>query len=311
MNITKINNNIIIYKNNFSKPNDVSAQSNIDIRHRKTLNFNKVAKYALFIAIFGSLIHKNKNSINNTNIDNKIYNIPEYIDFKNAQTFDEAIKFGKDNLGIFEYKNFEKNNIDILNWINEGLVNVYNKTKGKAHIPHYIKYESMGKTDNHMTKAAMNAQSATLTINKDFVEELKKYAVNKASLLKIKYPNSQNWRTVEEFEKRANNLKYYFDFATDICYSRFSTIYHEMGHLQHFYNNKKLYVNLNRKITDKETEKLKNLFESKISLIKSISDYAATSPCEFVAETYSRLCDKVKLPNEIIELYKKFGGAMF
>lgn len=61
--------------------------------------------------------------------------LAEHIDFKKAETIEEAINFGKKNLGIKKYIGFQSNDVELLNWINEGLVNVSNKMKGKAKMP--------------------------------------------------------------------------------------------------------------------------------------------------------------------------------
>lgn len=61
--------------------------------------------------------------------------LAEHIDFKKAETIEEAITFGKKNLGIKKYIGFQSSDVELLNWINEGLVNVSNKMKGKAKMP--------------------------------------------------------------------------------------------------------------------------------------------------------------------------------
>ena len=43
---------------------------------------------------------------------------------------------------------------------------------------------------------------------------------------------------------------------------------------------------------------------------KEVSYYASKSPCEFIAETYSMLCDNKKVPEEILDLYQKLGRVM-
>lgn len=61
----------------------------------------------------------------------------EIIEFKPAETIEEAQEFAIKVLGI---KNVEfGDNVEIANWINKGLLNVKNKTKGKCKMPTEIK----------------------------------------------------------------------------------------------------------------------------------------------------------------------------
>ena len=70
-------------------------------------------------------------------------NLPENIKFTNAKTYEEAIEFGKKTLGIKDYIGFEAKDLNAINWINEGLVNVSNAMKGKkVRIPKRVLYTS-------------------------------------------------------------------------------------------------------------------------------------------------------------------------
>ena len=64
--------------------------------------------------------------------------LAEHIEFKPAQTLEEAIKFGQENLGIKSYNNFSENDLSAINWLNEGFVNVSNRMKGKLRMPKQI-----------------------------------------------------------------------------------------------------------------------------------------------------------------------------
>lgn len=66
--------------------------------------------------------------------------LAESIDFKPAQTIEEAIEFGKKHLGIRSYTGFEAKDIEVINWVNEGLVNTSNKMKGQLRMPKDIVY---------------------------------------------------------------------------------------------------------------------------------------------------------------------------
>lgn len=62
--------------------------------------------------------------------------LAEHIDFTEAKTLDEAIKWGKEHLGIKRYLDID--NLEVVNWINKGLVDVNNFMKGKAKMPSII-----------------------------------------------------------------------------------------------------------------------------------------------------------------------------
>lgn len=61
--------------------------------------------------------------------------LAENIEFIPAKTIKEAIEFGKKNLGIKKYKNFEEKDIEAINFLNEGFVNASNMMKGKIRLP--------------------------------------------------------------------------------------------------------------------------------------------------------------------------------
>ena len=59
--------------------------------------------------------------------------LAEHIDFTPAKTMEEAKEFAKKHLKIEKFDT--ANDLDMANWVNEGLVNINNKYKGKGHIP--------------------------------------------------------------------------------------------------------------------------------------------------------------------------------
>lgn len=64
------------------------------------------------------------------------------IEFKKAETVEEAIQWGKKTLGIQTYSGFETKDIDVLNWINEGFTNVSNAMQGNLRMPKRVVYTS-------------------------------------------------------------------------------------------------------------------------------------------------------------------------
>ena len=65
--------------------------------------------------------------------------LEENIEFKKAETIEEAKKFAEEKLGI---KKFKINDLEYANWINEGLTNISNRFKGEVYFPQKIKFHS-------------------------------------------------------------------------------------------------------------------------------------------------------------------------
>ena len=96
-------------------------------------------------------------------------NLAEKIDFKEAKTVEEGIKFAKDVLKVGEVdKNFT---LDAINFANKGLVEVSNANKGKLFIPKKMWYREMG--DNTLAGVVQDIKSpyfGHLMVNKKFFE---------------------------------------------------------------------------------------------------------------------------------------------
>ena len=96
-------------------------------------------------------------------------NLAEKIDFKEAKTVEEGIKFAKDVLKVGEVdKNFT---LDAINFANKGLVEVSNANKGKLFIPKKLWYREMG--DDTLAGVIQDIKSpyfGHLRVNKKFFE---------------------------------------------------------------------------------------------------------------------------------------------
>lgn len=92
--------------------------------------------------------------------------------------------------------------------------------------------------------------------------------------------------------------------------SEFDTLYHEMGHLQHF-RNTSFFSQIYGKLSDnpKQIAKFTNNPTAQ-KIASKVSWYAQTQPNEFVAEVYAKLCNGVKFDDETMKLYKKLGGIL-
>ena len=97
------------------------------------------------------------------------------INFKKASSLEEAMNFGKQNLGIKSYEGFTKGNakdLDVINFINEGLVNTSNKMNGKLMIPEKILYDNIEHGLAHATS------DMELALNKSIFNNLDKEILN-------------------------------------------------------------------------------------------------------------------------------------
>ena len=319
--------------------------------------------------------------------------LAEHIEFTPAKTIEEAIEFGKTHLGIKEYGGFSAKDIDIVNWINEGIVNICNKLKGKTKIPKSIHYESIDdqtilqidggsqrldinklvfedidKTINNYLKGGslITIQNGKFSspdiystnIIKELLPKLRKFSKNQCSfnekielfenlLTATAETNSFLSNPIKKIKAILNNssakerlislglevdinkiakmttdeqetllMKYIREanikkpFVLSSC---FKSIYHEFGHLNDPYISKRSYVKAfydeNKSSYPKELrEWLGNT--QKIKVAGEVSSYATENPAEFLAETFSYLVEGRNLSNEVIALYKEYGGVL-
>lgn len=89
----------------------------------------------------------------------------------------------------------------------------------------------------------------------------------------------------------------------------FHSIYHELGHLNDSVSRVRAAGIFNNDYS-KYPQELKNWVDNQeyIQTAARVSSYARTGPGEFIAETFSKLVQGYKLPDEVLALYKKLGG---
>lgn len=93
--------------------------------------------------------------------------LPEHIEFQEAKTLKDAVDFGKKNLGIKTYKGFSEDDLVVVNWINQALVNTSNALKGRFNCPKKIVYDSFD-----VKQVAYVEGSNTMGFNKDYISNL-------------------------------------------------------------------------------------------------------------------------------------------
>ncbi|MBQ4646533.1 MAG: hypothetical protein IJB79_04210 [Candidatus Gastranaerophilales bacterium] len=102
---------------------------------------------------------------------------------------------------------------------------------------------------------------------------------------------------------------YQENFKIRTSNEKFSSLFHEMGHLQDYYQDR---VSASGMFKSSEfyPEELKKWLDDKEKqkIAFSVSAYATTGPGEFIAETYSKLLSGDSVSKEAIELYKRMNG---
>ena len=79
----------------------------------------------------------------------------------------------------------------------------------------------------------------------------------------------------------------------------YHVIDHEIGHAAH-----------SQALGENKFRKSYLLSDSEQNVAKTVSEYAATNSHEFVAEVYAELINGRTFSDEVMALYKKFGGSM-
>ena len=95
--------------------------------------------------------------------------------------------------------------------------------------------------------------------------------------------------------------------------SPFHVVYHEIGHVYHDLKDPNMFEKMGKLEELKQSGitdfSILNEFNGKYQGVASrVSDYATTSPAEFVAEVYAKMIDGKKFDDEVMALYKKYGG---
>lgn len=121
-------------------------------------------------------------------------NFAEHIDFVKASTMEEAVEFAKKNFGI---KTFDfGDDLEFANWVNEGLVNINNRFKGKANIVENLRFatpEEIAKHKKEDGSAAIawcnsfrrSGDNSSIVFNKNYIDNASKKFNNFLEKLKI------------------------------------------------------------------------------------------------------------------------------
>ena len=142
----------------------------------------------------------------------QLQNLAEHIDFKDAKTVEEGIKFAKDVLKIGEVKgNFT---LDAINYANRGLVDVSNANKGHLFMPKKIFYKDLN--DNVIAFVRHDIKSENFgefVINKKFFDRAFLKPKLKAELLSLQEHTREQLTLFPVFDESIIKLvnKYFKD----------------------------------------------------------------------------------------------------
>ncbi len=178
-NVQNINFKSIISSDTHIKTSPYPSDS-VEISNKKEVKNKKLKQLALGLGtaaatlVCATFIFAKRQS----NRISKLYNeklvlshLPEKIDFKEAKTLEEAIKFAKETLGIKEIdKGFS---LEALNTANKGIVDVSNAHKGKLFIPTRLGYKEAKKESTlaYVVRDIESKHFGDLVINKRYFDE--------------------------------------------------------------------------------------------------------------------------------------------
>lgn len=241
-----------------------------EVEEKKKNNAKKwgiLAGAALVVTVAGLIIRGRLKAVTQ---------LAEHIDFTPAKTMEEAKEFAKKHLKIEKFDT--ANDLDMANWVNEGLVNINNKYKGKGHIPKEVRPVPDELKETHKNViATMSARlgkgfymEPILTVNVDFFNNAHKF-----------------------IDKRLKDFGFKVIPRKDGC--------HELAmHMLPFFNkDKQLDIML-------LSEKFVNGKASKMDIValnKSFNDYYAYS--HFLAENPMTIINDVYSQKGVVDLLKK------
>ena len=275
----------------------------------------------------------------------QLVNLAEKIDFKEAKTVEEGIKFAKDVLKIGEVdSNFT---LDAINYANRGLVDVSNANKGKLFIPKKMLYKDLKEdTLAHVIKNVESENFGEFAINKKFFDDKKINEIINKSLFyedktqifkfnsdgKIKtylyngipiIPSEDVQKLIQKYYKNPNELNindkrllcWSLNNGFDKLYAKFERYPLDTIKKHQQYFEKELNININiadlTKKTTKEQEEILENWTNEIFNKKNSSKIAVKmdlySPTETIYHEMGHLQDFAKNLKELDLKHWKFS----
>ena len=286
--------------------------------------------------------------------------VAEHIEFKPATTLEEAKKFAQEKFGVAIDGELS---LDVLNFTNEGLCTLRNKSPKSFNIkwiessPIRGGYDSEGLAQVVYSKSknayGINFSSdyiknlddiinnfiqgeiergaikridgklkyqdffAKADISSDIITLANKFKENPAKLnfkdkVKLHMGLGDVGETMDRLWIEHNGDISKLSQTINVNSSPFHSIYHEQGHALHRINISDKFSQLDHLDILKEKNLSTTLTEEFLKYHKNtalkVSEYASESPAEFVAEVYAKMINGQKFDDDVIALYKKYGG---
>lgn len=279
---------------------------------------------ALSIVIFslaGKIIEKPKQLVEN-------------IEFKKAESIEEAANFAKNT---FKIKKFDVSDLELANWINEGLCNINNRFKGKVHMPAKIKEVKNKNYDGRYNlitdtlfilnnkdgmfyneEFLLSYMELSLLILEDYkigpkqeelCEKVRKFIDNPQSvpIIERRMLYDATSRCIQMISKARQNVgagnlfqsngKYVSNEYGPVDYNPFEIIYHEMGHV---FDNKATPFKI----------KVSRWFK-KIKSDLTVHNYMLKDSGEYVAECFAGFMNGERYSKKIEDTFHKITNIRF
>lgn len=279
----------------------------------------------------------------------QVQTLAKQVEFKPAKTAEEAKKFAQEKFGVQYHDINDVDVLNGLNeWITG--VHNKTKTINKGAYPKYIAnnpkldtYELAGLADGALEDGyLLSINTRTMKNLEDFISAsftntsvISRNSNGKYQIVDEAY-NTEFVRNlidrINRYNPKTATFKENSRIAMDIkgltdgklvngkikeaTYSDFFYLNHELGHLRH------QEINPNYKLMGKIEEYLelgeipselsKEFANSKSiqATARKVSEYAPASPAEFVAETFAGLLEGKTYSDDVMALYKKYGGPV-
>ena len=286
--------------------------------------------------------------------------LAEHIDFKPAKTVKEAKKFAQEKLGVAVDGELS---LDVLNFANEGLCTLRNKSPktfsikwiesspigggydsgALAQIVHskskncyginfssdYIKHLDDSLSDfiqGELERGAIISINGKLKyqeffakadISSDIIALANKFKENPAQLnfrdkIRLHMGLGDIGETMDRLWVECSGDISKLTKTIKVNSSPFHSIYHEQGHALHRMNISEKFAKLDKldilKANNIDTTLTEEFIKSYKDTALKVSDYASESPLEFVAEVYAKCLNGQTFSDDVMALYKKYGG---
>ena len=181
-----------------------TVELNTKENNKKNINKQKIVQLAKYGAILATLAFL---ALSTNKAKDK--QLSKFIEFKKAENIEEGYLFAKDNFNIKDFWGFHEDDLEILNWINEGMCNLSNKLKGKIHVPKliYLESNSESETTAYVAKNLKFIAGDALVFNKEYHKnidkELSNYilsALGKKLLIPASYNDVLSYKTQTFFD---------------------------------------------------------------------------------------------------------------